>query len=83
MASLRETLGWRIWNHNDVTFYDIMSIELCLDFGNDEHIILCNFGSRIMSDLEVIEERFWSPLPGHRKQKMPSLNRVNNTSSLS
>lgn len=40
-----------------------MSIKLCLDFGNDEHIILCNFGGRIMSDFEVVEERFWSPPP--------------------
>ena len=60
-----------------------MSIELCLDSGNGENIILCNFGGRIMSDFEVIEERFRSLLPGHRKQKMPSLNRVNDTSSLS
>ena len=48
-----------------------------------EHIILCNFGGRIMSDFEVIEQRFRSLSPGHRKQKMPSLNRVNDTSSLS
>ena len=60
-----------------------MSIELCLDSGNGEHIILCNFGGRILSDFEVIEERFRSLSPGHRKQKMPSLNRVNDTSSLS
>ena len=63
--------------------YDIVSMELCLDYGNDEHIILCKFGGHNMSDFEVIEERFRSPPPGHRKQKMPSMKRVNGTSSLS
>lgn len=63
--------------------YDIVSIELCQDSGNDEHVILCNFGGHIISDFEVIEERFRSPSPDHRKQQMPSPNRVNDTSSLS
>ena len=49
--------------------YDIVSIELCLDYRNDEHIILCKFGGHIKIDFEVIEERFRSPPPGHRKQE--------------
>ena len=36
---------------NDVN----LSIKLWLDVGNNEYIILCYFGVRIMSGLEVIE----------------------------
>ena len=39
-----------IWSHNDVT----VPIMLWLDVGNDENIILCYFGGRIMSVFEVI-----------------------------
>ena len=28
---------------------------MLIDVGNDDHIILCNFGGRIMSGFEVIE----------------------------
>ena len=33
--------------------YTIVPIKLCLDVGNDEYIILCTFGRRIMSGFEV------------------------------
>ena len=31
-----------------------MPIKLCLVVGNDEHILVCNFGGRIMSGLKVV-----------------------------
>ena len=34
--------------------YVIVSIKLCLEVGNDEYIIVCNFGGRRMSGFEVI-----------------------------
>ena len=34
--------------------YVIVSIKLCPEVGNDEHIIVCNFGGRRMSGFEVI-----------------------------
>ena len=36
------------------TDYGIMSIKLCLEVGNDEYIIVCNFGGRRMKGFEVI-----------------------------
>ena len=35
--------------------YVIVPIKLHLDVGNDEHIILCNFGDRFVSSFEVME----------------------------
>ena len=35
--------------------YFIVPIKLNLNVGNDEYIILWNFGSRIMSGFEVID----------------------------
>ena len=32
-------------------FYVIVSIKLCPEVGNDEYIIVCNFGGRRMSGL--------------------------------
>ena len=32
--------------------YIIVPIKLCVDVGNDKYIILCTFGSRIMSGFE-------------------------------
>lgn len=32
-----------------------MSAKLCLGVGNDEHVILCNFGDRSISSFEVIK----------------------------
>ena len=32
-----------------------MSAKLCLVVGNDEHVILCNFGDRSISSFEVIK----------------------------
>lgn len=32
--------------------YIIVPIKLCLDVGNDKYILLCTFGSRIMSSSE-------------------------------
>ena len=34
--------------------YVIVSIKLCPEVGNDEYIIVCNFGGRRMSGFEVI-----------------------------
>ena len=33
----------------------ILSTKLCLDVGNNEYIILCDFGGRIISRLKVVE----------------------------
>ena len=35
--------------------YVIVSIKLCPEVGNDEYIIVCNFGGRRMSGCKVIE----------------------------
>ena len=35
-------------------FYVIVTIELCPEVGNDEYIIVCNFGGRRMSGFQVI-----------------------------
>ena len=32
----------------------IVSINLCPEFGNDGYIIMCNFGGRSMSCVEII-----------------------------
>ena len=32
----------------------IVSIKLCPEFGNDGYIIMCNFGGRSMSGVEII-----------------------------
>ena len=37
------------------SYHIIVSIKFCLDVGNDECIILCNFGGRIMSGFEILE----------------------------
>ena len=52
--------------------------KLCLEVGNDEYMIVCNFGGRTMKGFEVIDGgRISEAPPGHRKQTKPSLNRVN------
>ena len=73
-----------IWSHNDVT----VPIMLCLDVGNDENIILCYFGGRIMSVFEVIGAGAGDlpphppppppppPPPQEAQQKKTGLNRV-------
>ena len=35
--------------------YVIVSIKLCPEVGNDEYIIVCNFGGRRISAFKVIE----------------------------
>ena len=45
--------------------YVIVSIKLCPEVGNDEYIIVCNFGGRRMSGFEVI-----GAPAGRRKQKI-------------
>ena len=35
--------------------YVIVSVTFCLNIGNNEYIILCNFGGRIVSNCEVLE----------------------------
>jgi len=35
--------------------YAILSIKSCPEVGNDEYIIVCNFGGRRISDFQVIE----------------------------
>ena len=49
---------------------------ICQEVGNDEYMIVCNFGSRRMNGFEVIEGRGAGgggkgsdASPGHRKQK--------------
>ena len=48
---------WKIQQFDNImTSNDVnLSIKLWLDVGNNEYIILCYFGVRIMSGLEVIE----------------------------
>ena len=55
-------------NGSLVVFYQI---ELYLDVGNDEYIILCNFGGRIMSCFKIIEPRTVAgrKKPGQNKVK--------------
>ena len=36
------------------SYYFIVSIKLCAEFGNDGYIIMCNFGARSMSGFEII-----------------------------
>ena len=43
------------------SYHIIVSIKFCLDVGNDECIILCNFGGRIMSGFEILEGDPQSP----------------------
>ena len=57
--------------------YVIVSIKLSPEVGNDEFIIVCNFGGRGMSDLKVMEGRGLRALPSHRKQKKLGLNWFN------
>ena len=45
------------------SYHIIVSIKFCLDVGNDECIILCNFGGRIMSVFEILEGDLQSPSP--------------------
>ena len=59
--------------------YVIVSIKLCPEVGNDEFIIVCNFG---MSDLKVMEGRDLRALPSHRKQKKLDLNWVKVSATL-
>lgn len=49
----------------------ILSTKLCLDAGNNEYVILCNFGGRIISGFKVIEGGAPEVLlpPGCRKFK--------------
>ena len=41
----------------------IASIKLCPEVGNDESIVMCNFGGHRMSDCDVLEGGPPSPLP--------------------
>ena len=52
--------------------YVIVSIKLCLDVRNDEYIILCNFGGRIMSESRVTGDGLRSPSPRYRRKKSPA-----------
>ena len=57
--------------------YVIVSVKLCPNAGNDEYIIVCNFGSRRMSGFEVIKVASEAPA-GRRKQKRgPVWKRIN------
>ena len=57
---------------------------ICQEVGNDEYMIVCNFGSRRMNGFEVIEReggregggRAPMPLPVTGNKKKPGLNRV-------
>ena len=39
---------------NTTSYSVIVSIKLCPEFGNDGYIIMCNFGGRSMSGVEII-----------------------------
>ena len=41
-----------------------LSLELCPEVGNDEYLILCNFGGRSMIGFEVMEG---PPVAGSKK----------------
>ena len=41
--------------------YVIVLTKICLDFRNNEQIILCNFGGRIMSGYEVMKGQLQKP----------------------
>ena len=43
--------------------YFIVPIKLCPEFGNDERIILCSFGDRIVSVFDVMEWSVGAPPP--------------------
>ena len=50
----------------------IVSMKLCPEAGNDESIVVCNFGGHRRSGFEVLERGPPSPLPPVRKkQKRP------------
>ena len=54
----------------------IVSIKLCPEVGNDESIVVCNFGGHRMSGFKVLEGGPPSPLPPvRRKQKKTGRNR--------
>ena len=42
-----------------------LSLELCPEVGNDEYLILCNFGGRSMIGFEVMEG---PPVAGSKKR---------------
>jgi len=50
MCTLRE-----IWILHANKSNNMTSIKLALEVGNDEHIVLCNFGNHSISGFEVIE----------------------------
>ena len=54
-----------------------MTIRLCPEVGNDEYIIVCNFGARRMSGFEVIGVCSEAHR-GRKNKKKPALNRVHN-----
>ena len=47
--------------------YVILEIGLCMEVGNDEYIIVCNFGGCRMSGFEVIDMGPPSPPPLPRR----------------
>ena len=52
------------------SYYVTVSIKVFLNVGNDEYIILCNFGGRsIMSGFEVIDGGLQEPCPRSQKKK--------------
>ena len=52
------------------SYYVTVSIKVFLNVGNDEYIILCNFGGHtIMSGFEVIDGGLQEPCPPVAKQQ--------------
>lgn len=52
------------------SYYVTVSIKVFLNVGNDEYIILCNFGGcTIMSGFEVIDGGLQEPCPPVAKQQ--------------
>ena len=49
-GGLQEVIKWR-----PITVHVITSVTFCLDFGNNEYIIVRNFRARIASPFQVIE----------------------------
>lgn len=57
--------------------YFIVPIKLCPEFGNDERIILCSFGGRIVSVFDVMEWSVGAPPPPAAPLPPSRSNRVN------
>ena len=58
--------------------YVIVSTKLCPEVGNDEYIVLCNFGAIVCTVLKLWRgaSKLKPPFPGRRKRNKARLNKV-------